>query len=94
MFSTLRSLSFQREAGVALKERKGGPPSGGPSTTVSFIYNVLDDQLPGAKEQTLLSLYGIAADVYRQLGGGEAYLEAERNWSLDSQGRESDENPR
>ncbi len=93
VFSTLKSREFQQEAGVELIEKKDGPPSGGPSTTVQFVYRLLDDQsverLP-ARSSTpipngsgLEELYGILADAYAELGGGEAYLRAERNWRPD-----------
>jgi len=90
VFSTLSSQAFQEEARVELVEKRGGPASGGPSTTVRFVYRVLDD---GAASKPvgkvvpngagLMSLYGICKDTFRQLGGGEAYLKAERNWGPD-----------
>lgn len=81
VFSTLSSQSFQHEAGLELVEKRGGPSSGGPSTTVQFIYRVLgrdrgQEPLRGPKD--LMSLYGIGAEVFRELGGGEEYLKRER----------------
>jgi hypothetical protein len=91
VFSTLSSKAFQKEAGVELIEKRGGPASGGPSTTVQFIYRLLDQSSPdqpGAmvvpNGAGLLELYGILVDTYRDLGGGEAYLKAERDWSPDA----------
>jgi len=85
IYSTLCSHPFQREAGLELLEKRGGPASGGPSTTVEFIYRVLDSRgSPSASEtiipngEGMLELYGILADAYRQLGGGEQYLKGER----------------
>ncbi len=88
VFSTLLSREFQQEAGLELIERKGGPPSGGPSTTVQFVYRVLKDGDRSASPQSvskpspngagLMALYGILADTFKQLGGGEAYLKEER----------------
>jgi hypothetical protein len=85
VFSTLSSKEFQREAGVELIEKRGGPPSGGPSTTVQFVYRVLDAlRHEGAAKKAapkgigLLDLYGIGADAFKQLGGGEKYLRRER----------------
>jgi hypothetical protein len=85
VFSTLLSRDFQREAGVELIEKNGGPPSGGPSTTWQFVYRVLDSaDPPTTSEKTvpngvgLMDLYGIAADAFKQLGGGEEYLRRER----------------
>ena len=82
VFSTLSSRIFQREAGLELIEKRGGPASGGPSTTVQFVYRVLGEKEPSEKKvdmgEDLISLYGIAGDVFRQLGGGEEYLKRER----------------
>ena len=85
VFSTLQSKDFQREAGVELIEKNGGPPSGGPSTTWQFVYRVLDSTAPLRSPEKavsngvgLMDLYGIAADAFKQLGGGEEYLRRER----------------
>jgi hypothetical protein len=82
VFSTLSSLSFQREAGVELIEKRGGPASGGPSTTVQFVYRVLGEKEPlekrKDKSEDLMSMYGIGSEVFRQLGGGDEYLKRER----------------
>lgn len=82
VFSTLSSRTFQREAGLELIEKRGGPASGGPSTTVQFVYRVLAEKEPSEKRadrgEDLMSLYGIGGDVFRQLGGGEEYLKRER----------------
>lgn len=83
VFSTLSSVTFQREAGLELIEKRGGPPSGGPSTTVQFVYRVLEQnessEKPPGRGEDLMSLYGIGGDVFRQLGGGEEYLKRERD---------------
>jgi hypothetical protein len=94
VFSTLGSRAFQREAGLKLLEKRGGPRSGGPSTTVEFVYRLLKDE---AEEETsrssakaipngagLEKLYGILSEAYSELGGGEAYLKAERSWGADT----------
>ncbi len=93
VFSTLASKEFQQEAGVELIEKRGGPPSGGPSTTVQFVFRILDGDKaePSSRESRTLpngagleKLYGILADTFRQLGGGEAFLKAERaDWGPD-----------
>jgi hypothetical protein len=85
VFSTLLSRDFQQQAGVELIEKRGGPASGGPSTTVQFVYQVLgesEETAPAAKASPpkggLLALYGICADMYREVGGAEAFIRAER----------------
>lgn len=91
VFSTLNSAEFQNEAGLKLIEKIGGPPSGGPSTTVQFVYKILDErEMPGKTAKTvpngagLESLYGILKDTFAELGGGEAFLKAERQWGPDA----------
>jgi hypothetical protein len=91
VFSTLSSRAFQKEAGIELIEKRGGPASGGPSTTVQFVYRLLDEvqpDQPSAKVVPngagLLELYGILADTFRDLGAGEAYSKAERDWGPDA----------
>jgi hypothetical protein len=94
VFSTLSSREFQREAGIELIERRGGPPSGGPSTTVQFVYRLLEEgdrslspysaSKPLPNGAGLEQLYGILKDAYAEFGGGEAYLKAERNWGPDA----------
>jgi hypothetical protein len=41
------------------------------------------DRNPTANGAGLEKLYGILADVYTELGGGEAYLKTERDWGQD-----------
>jgi hypothetical protein len=94
VFSTLSSKDFQQEAGVELIEKRGGPASGGPSTTVQFVYRVLDEepteQSPRAAAKPIQNgaglekLYGILANEFAALGGGEAFLKAEREWGPDA----------
>jgi hypothetical protein len=91
VFSTLLSKDFQREAGVELIEKTGGPPSGGPSTTWQLVFHVLDKDeaaAPAAKTgpggEGLMALYGICAKTFKALGGGEEFLRREREWGLDA----------
>jgi len=94
VFSTLSSKEFQREAGVELIEKRDGPSSGGPSTTVQFVYRILDGgatPTPPSRESRTIpngagleKLYGIFAEEFKELGGGEAFLKAERNWGPDA----------
>jgi hypothetical protein len=91
VFSTLLSREFQQEAGVELVEKIGGPPSGGPSTTVQFVYQVLgekkdaisaEDVVP--KSIGLRDLFGLCAETFKALGGGEEFLRREREWGPDA----------
>lgn len=91
VFSTLLSREFQQEAGVELVEKIGGPPSGGPSTTVQLVYQILDesngaisadDAIP--ERVDLRDLYGLCAETFKALGGGEEFLRKEREWGPDA----------
>ena len=91
VFSTLSSKEFQQEAGVQLIEKRGGPASGGPSTTVEFVYRVLDPTLIStrrvksfAQGSKLMALYGLCASTFQELGGGEEFLRRERDWGADT----------
>jgi hypothetical protein len=81
--TTLGSKKFQRETGLELI-RKEGPPSG-MGTRAIFTYRVSGRNMNenkaaprDAKKSLLDGIYGIAADVYRELGGGEAFIRKER----------------
>ena len=85
------SKEFQQEAGVELIEKRGGPPSGGPSTTWQFVFRVLgNDQKSTSPVQAtpsasgLMALYGLCAETFKALGGGEAFLRREREWGPDA----------
>jgi hypothetical protein len=89
--SALSTRKFRSLANVELIQRKG-PPSG-QSTTVEFIFRLLPidsvDRTFSPLQKTspngagLEKLVGIFAKEYAELGGGEAYLKAERNWGPD-----------
>lgn len=85
VFSTLSSREFLNQAGLELVEKQGGPPSGGPSTTVEFVYRILPEggmAAEGAKKARpqggLLALFGICGEMYREVGGGEAFIRSLR----------------
>ena len=91
VFSTLSSQPFQREAGVELIEKKGGPASGGPSTTVQFTYRLKPSQSsdesgsrsPKLGVLSLMDLYGIFQGGYDDVGGSDAFMSIERDWGPD-----------
>jgi hypothetical protein len=82
--SALSSRKFQNAAGVRLIETRDAPPSG-LSTRTIYRYEILDREAPsGLRDDSpppkrgLLAAYGVAAHLYRQVGGGDAFLKAER----------------
>lgn len=91
--SALATNKFLRSAHLELVARKG-PPSG-QSTTVEFTYRLLDPEVsasrnlrasaPKVQDGTgLEALYGIFEQEFKSLGGGEAFLRAERGaWGPD-----------
>jgi hypothetical protein len=74
--AALGSKKFLTENRLRLKS-KTGPPSG-QSTTVTYTYEFLEphDQAEGLDAWDRLR--GALKDVFAELGGGEAYLRAER----------------
>ena len=76
----LKSQKFLNENHLVL-EKLEGPPSG-LSTTVTFTYRLLDEagQPPviGSADWSFGGLRGIAKDVFKSLGGGEAFIRKER----------------
>jgi len=72
----LRSEKFLRAHGLKLIS-KTGPPSG-QSTTVTYTYEFLDSPTEKTGADAWERLRGALKDVFAELGGGEAYLRAER----------------
>jgi hypothetical protein len=76
--SALKSREFLQQNNLQLVEKSG--PKSGQSTTVIYTYEVLDAKQPLVKgPDPWLRLRGALKDVFAELGGGEAYLRAERN---------------
>jgi hypothetical protein len=87
--TTLESQKFQRENNLHLFHTSG--PASGRSTTVAFAYQLLDraDEMTPAKParrsgEKLKALYGLCANTFKTLGGGENFLRRERNWGADA----------
>jgi len=77
--TTLGSKKFQRETGMELVAKEG-PPSG-MGTRAVFTYHLStgnESVRPDHEKGLLDGLYGIAADVFRELGGSENFIRKER----------------
>jgi hypothetical protein len=76
--AALGSKKFLTEHGLRIVS-KTGPPSG-QSTTVTYTYELAGNERPSsdAQQEAWQQLRGALKDVYAELGGGEAYLRAER----------------
>jgi hypothetical protein len=83
--AALNSRKLQRAAGLELIE-KSGPPSG-QSTTVVFHFRILPAPSFEPAESAsigshprggLLALYGICRDMYREVGGADAFIRSQR----------------
>ena len=74
----LESGKFLRSNGLKLIS-KVGPPSG-QSTTVTYTYELIEGDHPPSPpgSDAWARLRGALKDVFAELGGGEAYLRAER----------------
>jgi hypothetical protein len=79
----LKTKEFLRENRLAL-EKKEGPPSMA-STRVTYTFRLLVPSGADARSKDpLLSLWGIGKDVFRSLGGGEAFIRREREHFYDT----------
>src|SRR5260370_39629733 len=77
--NALTSRKFLKENALRIVERTG-PPSG-QSTTVSITYELLA-AAPASGGDAVLNARGAARALFQALGGGEAFLQAEREaWS-------------
>jgi hypothetical protein len=75
--AALKSKKFLDENALKLIS-KTGPPSG-QSTTVTFTYEITGSNgKDSAPTEPLAGLRGIAKDLFRKLGGGEAFIREER----------------
>ena len=75
--AALKSRKFLEENGLDLIAETG-PPSG-QSTTVTFTYQIVgNNREEPVPNESLLQLRGIAKDLFRELGGGEAFIQQER----------------
>ncbi len=86
--AALASKKFLDQNGLRLVS-KTGPPSG-QSTTVTFTYQFGDGKAVRNSNPNLEAwrkLRGAFKDVFAELGGGEAYLRAERNAFLTERDR-------
>jgi hypothetical protein len=87
--NALSSKAFLEDNRIALESREG-PPSG-LSTTVKFTYRFLGETSQAAKgsPSPFFGLRGAAKQVFQALGGGEAFIRAERDqFDKPARGRE------
>jgi hypothetical protein len=76
--SALKTREFLQRNNLQLVEQSG--PKSGQSTTVTYVYEFVDAKHPPAKgPDPWIRLRGALKDVFRELGGGEAYLRNERD---------------
>jgi len=76
--SALKTKEFQRANSLRLVDATG--PKSGLSTTVVFTYEFVDPERPTEIGVDAWSrLRGALREVFAELGGGEAYLQAERS---------------
>ena len=76
--SALKTKEFRRANGLRLVDETG--PKSGLSTTTVFTYEFVDPEGAGEPSVDAWSrLRGALKEVFAELGGGEAYLQAERS---------------
>jgi hypothetical protein len=76
--SALKTGEFRRDNDLQLIETSG--PKSGQSTTVIYTYEFVGTEQSSQKpEDPWARMRGSLKDVFAELGGGEAYLRAERS---------------
>jgi hypothetical protein len=76
--SALKTKEFLKDNDLQLVESVG--PKSGQSTTVVYTYEFVGMKpSPSKEEDPWLRLRGAYKDIFVELGGGEAYLRAERS---------------
>ena len=76
--NALKTNQFLEQNGLRIVDRCG-PPSG-QSTTVTYTYEFLEGSRSSPEPaDSWKQLRGTLKDVFAELGGGEAYLRAERS---------------
>jgi hypothetical protein len=75
--SALKTHQFLRDNELRLVEATG--PKSGQSTTVTYTYEFADSGATVRSVDAWTKLRGALKDVFAELGGGEAYLRAERS---------------
>src|SRR6202521_1476035 len=75
--SALKTHQFLRDNELRLIEATG--PKSGQSTTVIYTYEFANSSASAKSEDAWSKLRGTLKDVFAELGGGEAYLRAERS---------------
>jgi hypothetical protein len=75
--SALKSRQFLQSNSLRLVERTG--PKSGQSTTVTYTYEFIEAKPSDPqKHDPWIRLRGALKDIFTGMGGGEAYLRAER----------------
>jgi hypothetical protein len=72
----LKAQKFLNENQLILKNVEG-PPSG-LSTTLRLTYEIVESAAASKPENPLWNLRGAAREIFRSLGGGEAFIRKER----------------
>jgi len=82
--SALRTRQFLNDNQLNLVDENG--PKSGQSTTVTYTYEFIEhERSSSSRENSWDRLRGALRDVFTELGGGEAYLRAERSSFHDSE---------
>jgi hypothetical protein len=74
--SALESKKLLEENQLRIVSKTG--PQSGQSTTVIFTYEILPRESTDSLTNPLVLVRGLAKDVFKQLGGGEAFIRSER----------------
>jgi hypothetical protein len=79
--NALSARKFLEENRLVLEKREGPPK--GLGARVTFTFRLLDEPAAPSGQPSLMSLRGIAKEIFESVGGGEAYIRREREHFYD-----------
>ena len=75
----LKGPKFLKEQGLVIESVEGPPSGAGSKLKITYRLNGAQDQATRASEDLpLLRLWGIGKEVFKSLGGAEAFIRSER----------------
>ncbi len=76
--AALRSERFLVSNDLEVEKLEGPPSKQGPRVTITYRLKEHDESQKDVRLAAIDSIYGIGAEVFASLGGGEAFIRSER----------------
>jgi hypothetical protein len=77
--AALRSERFLVSNDLELEKLEGPPSKQGPRVTITYRLKEHSESQKDARLAAIDSIYGIGAEIFASLGGGEAFIRSERD---------------